>query len=129
MSLANATVTVTLTVSDLDRAKAFYSEKLGLTVAPMEVEDPSGGVLFQAGNGTQLYIYNSGAPKATNTVASFKVDDVLATVNELKAKGVSFESYDMEQLKTDENNIATFEGLQAAWFKDSEGNILAVANQ
>ena len=129
MNLSNAPVTVTITASDLDRAKAFYSEKLGLTVAPMEVQDPMGGVLFQAGGGTQLYIYNSGAPKATNTTASFKVDDVLATVNDLKAKGVQFESYDMPQLKTDENNIATFGGLSAAWFKDSEGNILAVANQ
>lgn len=129
MNLSNAPVTVTLTVSDLERAKAFYTEKLGLTVAPVEVQDPMGGVLLQAGGGTQLYIYNSGAPKATNTVASFKVDDVLASVNELKAKGVTFESYDMPQLKTDENNIAKMGDLEGAWFKDSEGNILAVANQ
>lgn len=129
MNLSNAPVTATLTASDVDRAKAFYTEKLGLVVAPGDVQDPMGGVLLKAGNGTQLYIYNSGAPKATNTVAAFTVEDVLATVNELKAKGVTFESYDMPQLKTDENNIVTNEGLQAAWFKDSEGNIIGIANQ
>lgn len=129
MSLANAPVTVTLTVTDLNRAKAFYTDKLGLIVAPVAVEDPMGGVLFNAGEGTNLYIYQGGVPKATNTAASFKVDDVLATVNELKGKGVQFESYDMPEIKTDENNIATFGGLKAAWFKDPDGNILSVVNQ
>lgn len=71
---------------------------------------------------------SNGAPKATNTVASFKVDDVLATVNELKGKEVTFESYDMPEIKTDENNIATFGEYKAAWFKDPDGNILALGN-
>ncbi len=128
MSLANAVVSATLTVTDLEKAKAFYTEKLGLTPSHDTVDDPMGGMLFDAGSGTSLYIYQGGAPKATNTVAGFKVQDVLATVNELKAKGVEFESYDMPQLKTDENNIATFGKLQAAWFKDPDGNILAVEN-
>ena len=125
MILANAPVGACLTVTDLDRAKQFYTEKLGLKVVPSE--DP-GGVLLEAGQGTMIFIYNSGAPKATNTVAAFKVEDVLAAVNELKANGVAFESYDMDPIKTDENNIAHFGNVQAAWFKDTEGNILSVAN-
>ncbi len=55
-------------------------------------------------------------------------DDVLVAVNELKAKGVQFESYDMPGLKTDENNIATFGEYKAFWFKDPEGHILAIGN-
>lgn len=128
MSLANAVVTATLTVTDLEKAKAFYTEKLGLTPSSEVVDDPMGGALFNASGGTTLYIYQGGVPKATNTVAGFKVEDVMATVNELKAKGVEFESYDMPEIKTDENNIATFGSLQTAWFKDPDGNILAVEN-
>ena len=128
MSLANAVVTATLTVTDLNRAKTFYTEKLGLTPSSEVVDDPMGGALFNAGGGTTLYIYQGGVPKATNTVAGFKVDDVLTTVNELKGKGVQFESYDTPEIKTDENNIATFGGFQAAWFKDPDGNIIAVEN-
>ena len=127
MSLANATAVATLTASDVDRAKAFWTDKLGLTLDP-EQGDP-GGVVLEAGGGSKVFIYNSGAPKATNTVVSFKVDDVLATVNELKRKGVQFESYDMPEIKTDENNIATWEEkYHAAWFKDSEGNIICVGD-
>ena len=127
MSLANAKAVTTLTASDVDRAKAFWTEKLGLKMAANQV-DPA-GITLEAGAGTEIFIYNSGAPKATNTVVSFKVDDVLTTVKELKEKGVEFKSYDMEEIKTDENNIATWEEkYQAAWFKDSEGNIICVGN-
>lgn len=126
MSLANATAVTTLTASDVERAKAFYTDKLGLKLAS-EQPDP-GGIVLEAGGGTQIFIYNSGAPKATNTVVSFKVDDMLASVNELKGKGVQFESYDMPEMKTDENNIAHWGDMQAAWFKDSEGNIICVGN-
>jgi len=127
MSLANAKAVTTLTASDVDRAKSFWTEKLGLKMAANQA-DPA-GITLEAGDGTEIFIYNSGAPKATNTVVSFKVDNVLATVNELKEKGVTFETYDMEEIKTDENNIATWEEkYQAAWFKDSEGNVVCVGN-
>ena len=126
MSLANATAVATLTASDVERAKAFWTDKVGLRMDP-EQSDP-GGVVLDAGGGTKIFIYSSGAPKATNTVVSFKVDEVLATVNELKGKGVQFESYDMSEIKTDENNIAHWGEMQSAWFKDSEGNIVCVGN-
>jgi predicted enzyme related to lactoylglutathione lyase len=125
MNLSDAPVVVSLTASDVNRAKGFYAEKLGLKEVPTE----EGAAMFEAGGGTRIFVYNSGAPKATNTAASFKVDDVLATVNELKGKGITFESYDMGPIKTDENNIAKMGDLEAAWFKDTEGNILCVNNQ
>lgn len=127
MNLSDAPVTATLIVSDINAAKAFYTEKLGLKQIADYPEDS--GLMFQAGGGTQLYIYQSSLPTPQNTVAGFKVDDVLTTVNELKAKGVTFESYNLESIKTDENNIAHWGNLQSAWFKDPSGNILAVANQ
>src|SRR6185436_7378627 len=121
----NSPVCACLTVTDLERAKKFYTEKLGLREVP---SGDSGGVLLEAGSGTKIFIYNSGAPKATNTVAAFNVEDVLAAVNELKSAGVEFESYDMDQLKTDENNVAHMGALEAAWFKDTEGNIIGISN-
>lgn len=127
MNLSDAPVTATLIVSDVNAAKSFYTEKLDLKQVAEITEDM--GIMFEAGVGTRLYIYQSSLPTPQNTVASFKVNDVLATVNELKAKGVQFESYDMESIKTDENNIAHLGALQFAWFKDPSGNILAVGNQ
>lgn len=127
MNLANVPVTATLIVSDVNTAKAFYTEKLGLKQVAEITEDM--GLMLEAGAGTRLYIYQSSLPTPQNTVAGFKVDDVLATINELKAKGVQFESYSTDPIKTDENNIAHWGALQFAWFKDPSGNILAVGNQ
>ena len=123
--LSSAPVVTNIPVVDLERAKSFYREKLGLK----EADSNPGGVAFQAGQGTIVFLYQRPeATKAEHTVASFKVDDVQSTVNALKAKGVTFESYDMGDLKTDQDNIARMGPLQASWFKDPEGNILCVAN-
>ena len=122
--LANAAVHPTLPVVDLDRARKFYEEKLGLKVVRT---DPSPGAMLQAGGGTMLYIFQRGATRADHTAASFIVDDVEATVKGLKAKGVVFEEYDMPGLKT-VNSIFTMGEMKGAWFKDTEGNILAVSN-
>ncbi len=122
--LTNAAIHPTLPVVDLARAKKFYEEKLGLKIVQ---EDPSPGAILQCGKGTMLYIYQRGATKADHTAASFIVDDVEATVKELKAKGVVFEEYDSPGLKT-VNSIFTMGEMKGAWFKDTEGNILAVSN-
>ena len=106
---------------DIARAKAFYVEKVGLTV---EFEN-DGGVLLNAGGGTQLFIYPFGKPTAQNTVAGFQVSDIEAVVNKLRSKGVSFEEYDLPGLKT-VNGIAETNGIKGAFFKDSEGNILGL---
>ena len=126
--LANARVHPTLPVVDLERAKKFYEGTLGLKVI---LEDPSPGAVLQAGEGTTLYIYQRAATKADHTVAGFTVKDVEATVKELKAKGVIFEDVDFPSLKTVEG-IATMTTpageFKVAWFKDTEGNTLAVGN-
>jgi catechol 2,3-dioxygenase-like lactoylglutathione lyase family enzyme len=115
-------------VVDLERAKKFYEGTLGLKVIQ---EDPSPGVVLQAGEGTTLYIYQRAATKADHTVAGFRVKDVEATVKELKAKGVVFEDVDFPGLKMVEG-IATMTipagEFKGAWFKDTEGNILSVNN-
>ncbi len=123
--LSQAKVHATLSVTDLERAKKFYGETLGLKsnrdVAPGHVE-------YEAGEGTIIVIYEkSEPPKAENTAASFTVADVQGTVQWLKDRGVVFEEYDFPGLKT-VNGIAKIGDLKGAWFKDPDGNILAVSD-
>ena len=122
--LANARVRPTLPVVDLERALKFYEEKLGLRIVE---SDPSPGAVLQAGDGTKLNIYPRAATKVDHTAASFTVKDVEAEVKELRAKGVVFEDVDQPGFKT-VDGIATIGDLKGAWFKDTEGNILAVTN-
>jgi catechol 2,3-dioxygenase-like lactoylglutathione lyase family enzyme len=104
--------------SDLDRARAWYEEKLGMTPSR---ENP-GGYWYQFAGGTWLYLYASGsAGTAQNTVAGWTVKDIAEVMEDLRARGVAFEEYDMPGLKT-EYGLADFGMAKAAWFKDSEGN-------
>jgi len=125
--LTNKQVMPTLPATDVKRAKQFYEEKLGLKT----VEEDEGGVLLKAGANTMLYLYKRSATKADHTVAAFDVEDIEYQVNELKSRGVRFEDYNLPDMgiKT-ENSIATMpmgsEATKAAWFKDSEGNILGI---
>ena len=120
--LSGATCTATLPVVDMDRAKKFYGETLGLT---QDNESPA-GVHFKCSNGTALFLYPRGATKADHTAAGFEVQDVEAEVRALKAKGVVFEEYDTPEIKT-VDGIATWGVQKGAWFKDTEGNILGLA--
>jgi len=124
--LQKAEVYATLPAVDIKRARKFYEETLGLKVVR---EDPSPGIQVEAAGGTGLYIYQRGATKADHTVAGFVVKDVEAEVRELKARGVKFEEYNMPEMgiKT-VDGIATMDGMKSAWFKDTEGNILAISN-
>lgn len=123
--LINAKLYTVLSTTDLERAKKFYGETLGLKPFTMEGA-PQGHALFQTEGGDILQVYlRQAAPKAENTVACFHVKDVAAEVVELKAKGVVFEEYDFPGLKT-ENGIATTGALKASWFKDPDGNIISV---
>ena len=123
--LSNAPIMAILPAVDMDRAKRFYSEKLQLSKASVGV--PSDGLAFESGDGTLLYIYHRQAgTKADHTVAGWLVKDLEKTVRKLRDRGIEFEQYDMPGLKTDERGIAEAEGTRGAWFKDSEGNILAV---
>lgn len=124
MSLSDSKVTATIAVSNLDRAKEFYGGKLGLSVAGGVENDNV--VVYQCGDGSELLVYQSEhAGKATATVATWDVDDVEATVDELTSNGVVFEQYD-EPMQTDEKGIFSSEEGRVAWFKDPDGNTIAV---
>lgn len=112
-------------VNDLEKAKAFYGQTLGLEVA----ETPEGLQLNLAGGG-QVFIYpKPNHSAATFTVLNFLVDDVETAVDELAKRGVHFESYEGE-LKTDEKGIHRGEkGPIIAWFKDPANNILSVLQE
>jgi catechol 2,3-dioxygenase-like lactoylglutathione lyase family enzyme len=112
----------TLPTADIERAKRFYEEKLGLT--PI-AEDP-GGVHYRSGSSYFDLYPTQAAGIAQHTLAAWLVDDLEEVMGELRSRGVVFEEYDTPGLKT-VNGVAEFETERAAWFKDSEGNILAVA--
>ena len=122
--LGNKMVYPTLPVVDISRARKFYEDKLGLKVL---AEDQSPGLVLGAGKGTLLYIYQRGQTKADHTVVEFEVDDIEAEVKELRSRGVQFEEYDMPEMgiKT-VDGIASMGDMKGAWFKDTEGNILAL---
>ncbi len=121
--LNKSPVAAILPAVDMMRAKQFYQQKLGLTI---ESEDPQ-GIKFSSGDCTQLFVYPRPEPtKAEHTVAGWTVDDIEATVRDLRSRGVVFEHYDMPDLKTDAEGVATMGTTKAAWFKDTEGNILAI---
>jgi catechol 2,3-dioxygenase-like lactoylglutathione lyase family enzyme len=109
-------------VTDVARARRFYEEKLGFTPG----REVAGGVSYEFAGGTACFLYptpNAGTSRASQ--AFWTVDDVEREVAELKARGVTFEEYDMPGLKTT-NGIATAGGAKSAWFKDTEGNIMAL---
>jgi predicted enzyme related to lactoylglutathione lyase len=111
-------------VDDLQAAKRFYGETLGL-----ELSDSPQGLALQLAGGAQVFLYpKPNHQPATFTVLNFQVDDVDAAVAELNRRGVRFEHYDMEDLKTDAKGIARGNGggPTIAWFKDPAGNILSV---
>ena len=121
--LANSRVTANVPAADLDRARRFYSEVLGLT----PVEENPGGLVYTTSGGTAFFLYQTEhAGQAGHTIAQWHVDDVAQEVRDLKAVGVEFEHYDMPGV-TWNGDVATMEGMgSAAWFKDSEGNIMCV---
>ena len=124
--LKNAEIVPYVPVSDLARARTFYEEKLGLKA---KEEYGSQAAIYECGKGTGFFMYkSSGAGTSKASTAFWKVDDVEAEVAALKARGVVFEEYDMPGIKT-VNSIATGGGAKTAWFKDSEGNILAVSQR
>ena len=122
MKLSNAPVSPVLPAANLARARKFYEETIGLEVLH---DTMPGTVVFSAVGGTRLEVYEHGAPKAENTACSFTVEDIEATAQDLKDHGVTFEEYDYEDMKTVES-IATMGEERAAWFKDSEGNIICI---
>jgi catechol 2,3-dioxygenase-like lactoylglutathione lyase family enzyme len=124
--LADAEVAAIIPVSDIDRAVEFYGNTLGLEVQTRREDLPQNREAeFRAGTGTLLAYESVGAGQSRHTIAGFRVADIDAAVSTLRDRGVVFEEYDMPDLKT-ENGIATVGETRAAWFRDPDGNILAV---
>jgi catechol 2,3-dioxygenase-like lactoylglutathione lyase family enzyme len=125
MSLSDYRVGAAIAVSDMDRARDFYEGKLEFAAAG---DDPDGGRTYECGEQTTLHVFPSpaGAGASGATVAGWTVDDLEHVVDELTANGVTFERYDDEQISVNEKGIAVFGDSKSAWFKDPDGNVLAV---
>jgi predicted enzyme related to lactoylglutathione lyase len=120
--LQNSPMFAYIPARDVSRARQFYEQKLGFKPK----QEIAGGVVYEFGNRTACFLYpteNAGTSKASQ--AFWQVDDVEREVAELKSRGVKFEDYDMPGEKSP-SGVVTAGGAKAAWFKDSEGNIMAI---
>jgi predicted enzyme related to lactoylglutathione lyase len=122
--LDRGTVTANIPAADLARARAFYADKLGLTPS-QEMEGVM--LLYRTAGGSVFSVYQTEyAGHAGHTIAQWHVDDVDAAVSDLQGKGVAFERYDMPGVDWN-GDVASMGGMgKAAWFKDSENNILCI---
>jgi catechol 2,3-dioxygenase-like lactoylglutathione lyase family enzyme len=128
--LNDARVATRIPAQDLNRARAFYAGKLGLEPS----EERPGGLLYRCASGEFALFESAGTSSGTFTQMAWEVDDIVATVAELKERGVVFEDVDLPGLKT-VDGIAEVsgnypskggKGERAAWFRDSEGNMLGI---
>ena len=120
--LQNSPMYAYIPAKDVSRARKFYEDKVGLKPK----QEIAGGVVYEFGKGTACFLYpteNAGTSKASQ--AFWQVSDIEREVAELKARGVVFEDYDMPGQKSP-SGVITAGGAKAAWFKDSEGNIMAI---
>jgi catechol 2,3-dioxygenase-like lactoylglutathione lyase family enzyme len=127
--LQNARIATRLPAQDLARARRFYADKLGLEPS----EERPGGLLYKAANAEFALFQSAGASNGTFTQMAWDVDDIAATVAELRSRGVVFEEYDLPGLATvdgiaevEGNYPSKGDGERAAWFRDSEGNMLGI---
>jgi catechol 2,3-dioxygenase-like lactoylglutathione lyase family enzyme len=123
--LANSKAFSGFAVDDLDAARAFYAETLGLTVEPMEGA-PLMTLQLAGDRPTLIYAKPDHTP-ADYTILNFPVDDIDAAVEALAARGVTFERY--EGMKQDDKGVMREQGPPIAWFKDPAGNVLSVLEQ
>ncbi|HEX5869685.1 MAG TPA: VOC family protein [Longimicrobium sp.] len=128
--LEQSDVATRLPAQDLERARAFYAEKLGLR----PVEERPGGLRYRCGNSYFVVFASAGAASGTHTQMGWEVEDVEEVVAELRARGVVFEEYDLPGIRT-VNGIAEVTGNypskggvgeRGAWFRDSEGNLIGI---
>jgi catechol 2,3-dioxygenase-like lactoylglutathione lyase family enzyme len=127
--LERGSVSTRLPAHDLERARRFYAEKLGLE----PIEERPGGLHYRCASGSFVLFESAGVASGTHTQMAFEVADLEATMAALRGRGVVFEDYDLPGLTT-ADGIATIAGNypskgvgeRGAWFKDSEGNLLAI---
>lgn len=123
-------VAARLPARDLERARTFYAEKLGLE----PIEERPGGLLYQCGSGRFALFASAGAASGAHTQLALEVGDIDTAVEQLRSRGVVFEEYALPGLRT-VNGIADITGNypsvgtgeRAAWFRDSEGNLLGIS--
>ena len=128
--LKDSDVATRLPAQDLERARAFYAEKLGLE----PVEERPGGLRYRCGAGSFVLFASTGAASGDHTQMAWEVDDIEVVVHRLRSRGVVFEEVDVPGLRT-VDGIAEVDGNypskhssgeRAAWFRDSEGNLLGI---
>jgi catechol 2,3-dioxygenase-like lactoylglutathione lyase family enzyme len=112
-----------LPAQDVERARAFWRDKLGFE----PVRENHGHLFYECGGASFLIFPSSGSPSGTHDQLGFVVDDVRDTVEKLRACGVVFEQYEPRPGVTFENDVMDMGTVKAAWFKDSEGNLISVA--
>jgi catechol 2,3-dioxygenase-like lactoylglutathione lyase family enzyme len=127
--LSGGKVATRLPAQDLERARAFYAEKLGLE----PVEERPGGLRYVCGGCEFALFASTGAAAGDHTQMGWEVEDLEATVAELRSRGVVFEDYDLPGLVTvdgiadiEGNYPSKGDGERGAWFRDSEGNMLGI---
>jgi predicted enzyme related to lactoylglutathione lyase len=122
--LKDSTVTANIPAADLGRAREFYADKLGLT----PTDENPGGLVYTTGGGSSFFLYETEyAGQAGHTIAQWHVGDVRSEAADLASRGVAFEHYDNMPGVSWDGDVASLEGMgRAAWFKDSEGNILCI---
>jgi catechol 2,3-dioxygenase-like lactoylglutathione lyase family enzyme len=127
--LKNGRVATRLPVRDLEKARAFYAEKLGLEPA----EERPGGLLYRFGETEFALFESAGAASGTHTQMGWSVDDIEATVADLRRRGLEFEEVDMPGLEVNDgiaevpgNYPSKGRGERAVWFKDLDGNVIGV---
>ncbi|MEA2633692.1 MAG: hypothetical protein QOJ33_563 [Chloroflexota bacterium] len=123
MGLERAVVESTIPAQDLQRARSFYAEKLGLT----PTSEDRIGLRYRLADGTRFRLFRSGGKASgAHTQMALMVEDLASTVQELRTRGVKFEEYDSPGVKT-RDGIADLGYATAAWFKDSEGNLIGIS--
>ncbi|MBI4295859.1 MAG: VOC family protein [Chloroflexi bacterium] len=122
--LSDSAITSMLPVGELERARNFYELTLGLRLLRATQTE----AWYECGRGTRLCLYKPPSPPGQNTIVSWEVMNIEREVKELKRKGVSFQDFDFPGVKTIDG-IADFGMTKKAWFKDTEGNILAVTQR
>lgn len=127
--LGNAKVATRLPAQDLERARAFYSEKLGLEPA----EERPGGLRYRVAGGEFAIFQSGGAPSGEHTQMGFEVEDLEAAMADLRARGLEFATFDMGEWAVDDHVVSVPSnypskgtGERGAFFFDSEGNLLAL---
>lgn len=121
--LTNARICATVATTDLQRARHFYEAKLGLKIV---VADERRGVYYHAGGGTMLNLYERDHTAPEQSVATFLVADLEKVMTNLRSHGVSFEEYDLPDLKTVDGVYSDQTGFKVSWFKDPDGNLLGI---